>query len=166
MKSADYWIEKLNLKSHPEGGYYAETYRSAEAISADCLPARYDGERNYLTSIYFLMTSESPSYIHKLKTDELWHFYAGSPARIVIFDEKKGYRSKLLGPNPDERQSFQAIVPAGVWYGAFPLGDAAYTLVGCDLSPGFDFDDFELGDRDYLLKKFPKYRNLLERLTR
>ena len=168
MNKAEYWITKLGLEKHPEGGYYKEVYRSAELIAAGHLPERYSGgARNHSTSIYFLITGKEFSAFHRIKSDELFHFYAGSPLAIHMITEAGKYSTVTLGADAEGGEVFQHAVPRGVWFSAeTPGGDDAYSLVGCMVAPGFDFSDFELGKRIELLKRYPAQADLIKRLTR
>ena len=113
MKDAGYWIKSLELIEHPEGGYFRETYRSPEAICKDSLPARYEGDRSFSTSIYFLLIGEQFSAFHQLKSDELWHFYVGSPLTIHIIDEDGNYSTTKLGRDLEKGEVFQTAIEAG-----------------------------------------------------
>ncbi len=156
--NASFWIEHLKLQPHPEGGWFAETYR------ADDVFATQRGERSACTAIYFLLKAGDVSKFHRIASDELWHFYAGAPIRIHVLDGS-GYRNLDLGSHPTEEQSFQALVEQGSWFGAELLTDDEFALVGCTVSPGFDFSDFEMGEREVLLDGWPEQRTLIERLS-
>jgi predicted cupin superfamily sugar epimerase len=149
MNDASYWIETLRLQKHPEGGYYRQTYRDARQIN----------DRACSTAIYFLLPAGEFSALHRLKSDEVWHFYAGHELTIHLIDPAGNYTTQTVGSG-----SFQAVVPAGHWFGATVALD--YALVGCTVAPGFDFCDFELADRAALLRQYPQHRPLIERLTR
>ena len=163
--AADRRILGLGLVPHPEGGYFREVYRSDESLAASALPVRFGGRRAFSTSIYFLLKSGEPSRFHRLRSDELWHFYAGGPLRIHILGKKGGYRSIDLGRRPAAGQAYQAAVPRGSWFGAEVLRMHSYSLIGCTIAPGFDFADFALARRSDLLKRFPRRKALIERLT-
>lgn len=157
-------IERYALKPHPEGGYYAETYRSADALPAGTLP-RFGGARPASTAIYFLLQEGSKSSLHRIKSDEVWHFYLGGPLTIVqISAEGKAERVRL-GPAIEQGETLQHVVPAGCWFGAYPYPGARFSFVGCTVAPGFDFEDFELGRRAELLARFPAAKAEIERLT-
>ena len=162
---ARYWIDKLNLQAHPEGGYFAEVYRSGEMLPAAALPERYGQDRNIATAIYFLLTSDQISRFHRLKSDETWHFYTGSPMTIHLLDPNQGYSKLLLGPDFDSGYRFQQTVPRNVWFGATVDQPASFTLVGCTVAPGFDFADFEMGTNEDLKAAFPGYTEVIDRLT-
>ena len=149
MKDARYWIEELQLAKHPEGGYYRETYRDTRQIEG----------RACSTAIYFLLPAGEVSVFHRIKSDEVWHFYAGDELTIHMIDEAGNYSTMIVGPS-----AFQAVVPAGNWFGASVA--TGFALVGCTVAPGFDFADFEMGERAELLRQFPQHRRIIERLTR
>ncbi|TDB68942.1 cupin domain-containing protein [Arundinibacter roseus] len=165
-KSAAYWVEKLTMQAHPEGGYFAETYRAAELISAQALPSRFGGARSFGTAIYFLLEGHHVSALHRIQADELWHFYTGDPLEVFVIDPETGELSIIrLGNDPEAGQVFQAVVPAGMWFGSKPMAGGSYSLVGCTVAPGFDFEDFELADRSDLLGRYPQHSALIEQLT-
>lgn len=165
MFDAKYWVEKLQMLSHPEGGYFAETYRSTELIDKNSLPKRFSGDRNYSTGIYFLLESHHFSAFHRIKSDEMWHFYAGDALNVYYIDNEKNMQLIKLGNNPENGEVFQAVVPAGVWFGSKPAVENSYSLVGCTVAPGFDFADFEMPDRQTLLKEFPQHEAIIKMLT-
>ena len=166
MKTAAYWIEKYHMQPHPEGGYFAETYRAAEQVPHAALPTRFGGNRSFSTAIYFLLESHHFSALHRIQADELWHFYAGDPLEVFVLDPISGTLEIIrLGPDPEAGEVFQAVVPAGAWFGSRPTAGAAYSLVGCTVAPGFDFADFELAEREMLLAEFPQHEELITRLT-
>jgi len=158
--SAREWIRHLNLAPHPEGGFYRETYRSADRIPAAALPERYRGDRSCGTAIYFLLEGTQVSRLHRIHSDELWHFYAGSGLQLHRIERDGGYVALRLGPGAP-----QALLPAGCWFGATVDDPRAYALVGCTVAPGFDFADFELGDRDALLSRYPDQAALIRLLS-
>ncbi|VAW29563.1 FIG018171: hypothetical protein of Cupin superfamily [hydrothermal vent metagenome] len=158
-------IKNLNLKPHPEGGYYRETYRSADELIAECLGSDYDGKRNYATGIYFLLTSDAFSAFHKIKQDEMWHFYDGSPLELHILSETGKYFTQVLGCNFDAGEVPQIVIPGGNWFAATVVDTNSYTLTGCTVSPGFDFDDFELARMEELISRFPQHRKVITKLT-
>ncbi len=164
MKPATYWIDKLTLTAHPEGGFFKETYRSDESIPDTALPARFGGTRNFSTAIYFLLRSQDRSMFHKIKSDELWHFHAGSSLNIYVLTDS-GLAIHRLGPDPDEGDSLQVVIPANCWFGAKVIQPDSYTLAGCTVAPGFDFQDFEIAERDLLLKAYPDHKAIIELLT-
>lgn len=154
-------IDLLSLQAHPEGGFYRETFRSALELSE--LPQ--GGTRSASTAIYFLLPAGTFSAFHRVRSDEVWHFYDGDPLEIHTIDEAGVYSLQILGRSYTEGQRPQAVVPAGVWQAARPQGDS-FSLCGCTVAPGFDFSDFEMPSREELLSRFPKQRSILVSLTR
>jgi predicted cupin superfamily sugar epimerase len=165
MNTASYWIRKLGLKKHPEGGYYREVYRSDETIARAALPGRYSGKRAFSTSIYFLLDGTGVSTFHRLKSDELWHFYAGSSLTIHIISPKGKYSRIRLGPSRARQQVFQYTVKRNTWFGATVDNLKSYSLVGCTVAPGFDFADFQPATRKELLNLCPGKRTVINNLT-
>ncbi|WP_338762149.1 cupin domain-containing protein [Bernardetia sp. ABR2-2B] len=162
----EYWIEKLNLQAHPEGGYYAENYRADGVIPKSSLSEKFAGNCSYSTAIYFLLTGSTFSAFHRIASDELWHFYDGDPLSIFYFDDLGNLHEKVLGIDIDKNQFPQIIIPAGVWFASRCQNPNGFTLSGCTVAPGFDFEDFELAYSNQLSKKYPKHRELIEELTR
>ena len=165
-QTARYWIDKLQLAPHPEGGYYRQTYRSELSIAREALPPAFTGPRAASTAIYFLIEGENFSAFHRLHSDELWHFYAGSPLLVHVIDAAGAYSKIFLGCNPDVGQVLQTVVPAGSWFGSHVADWKSWALVGCTVAPGFDFCDFELAKGNELLARYPQYREIIHRLTR
>ena len=166
MNTASDWIAKLRLARHPEGGWFRETYRSADEIKECCLGDRFAGKRSVSTSIYFLLESGQCSALHRIRSDEVWHHYDGSALTIHVIDPAGEYRSRLLGKQIDRGEEPQLVVPAGCWFGATVNEENSFALVGCTVAPGFDFRDFELGQREELLRLHPRQHAVIERLTR
>lgn len=164
MKSASDWVQYLNLQPHPEGGYFAETYRSSGTISQTALPATFSGDRSFGTAIYFLLGPDDYSTFHRLKADEIWHFYAGGRLEISVIYPNGSLQTLTLGPDPSKGESFQLVVPAGTWFAARPVS-GQYSLVGCTMAPGFDFNDFELAIPDQLINDYPQHAGLIEQMT-
>ena len=164
-RTAAEWIESLRLLAHPEGGFYRETYRAQDVIAGVHLPARFRGPRACSTAIYFLLPGDQVSALHRIKADEIWHFYAGTPLTLTLIHPDGRLEMPRLGPDPERGESFQVLVPAGCWYGAAVDDPAGYALVGGTVAPGFDFADFELADRETLLASFPEHRQTILRLT-
>jgi uncharacterized protein len=164
--TAEELVELLNLIRHPEGGWFRESYRSAEVIPAAFLPERFAGERSYCTSIYFLLKRGDMSALHRIKSDELWHFHAGTGLTVHVITPE-GERLQLkIGRDLAAGEAFQAMVPAGCWFGAEVTGAGEYCLVGCTVAPGFDFADFEMAGRDELLRRYPAHAEMIRRMTR
>lgn len=164
-KDAKFYIEKLGLQPHPEGGYFKEIYRSGEIILPEGLPRRLTKERSVSTSIYFLLEGKQVSKFHRLKSDELWHFYDGSGVSIHIIDDKGNLSKVVLGKEIDKGEVFQTVIPAGHWFAAELKDRKSFTLVGCTVAPGFDFGDFELADRNKLLNSFPLHESIIKKFT-
>jgi uncharacterized protein len=165
-KDARYWIEKLRLERHPEGGYFRQTYRSETEIAAEALPARFTGSRRVSTGIYFLLEAGNYSAFHRLRSDEMWHFYCGSGLAVHVIEAAGEYSILRLGCDAENGEVFQAVVRAGCWFGAEIVDRSSYALVGCTVAPGFDFEDFEMAKRLELVRAYPQQRKLIERLTR
>ncbi len=164
MKTAAYWIERLELQAHPEGGYFSENYRSDEHIQEGSLPERYSSQRTLGTSIYFLLTPESVSNFHRLKSDEIWHYHQGGSAIIHMLGENGILVSKRIGCDIESGDSLQVLIPHGTWFAA-EVHSEDYILVGCTVSPGFEFEDFELADRQVLTSAYPDHQTLIARFT-
>lgn len=163
---ANYWIKKLELQPHPEGGYFRQTYRAEATISQAALPAGFTGDRAASTAIYFLLEGNNFSAFHRLQSDEIWHFYAGSSLSVHVIDPAGTYSCLRLGSDPDVGQVFQAVVRAGCWFASHVEDWTSWALVGCTVAPGFDFADFEMAKRMTLLREYPQHREIIERLTR
>src|SRR5277367_3465504 len=155
-KDAKYWITKLGLIPHPEGGYFRQTYRADLVIPREALQPNFTGARAVSTAIYFLLDGENFSAFHRIRSDELWHFYAGSSLQVHVIADDGGYSRILLGSNPDAGEVFQAVVKAGCWFASCLLVPKSFALVGCTVAPGFDFEDFELAKRSELIELFPQ----------
>jgi predicted cupin superfamily sugar epimerase len=158
------YIKQLQLKKHPEGGYFKEVYRSGEIILPEHLPKRYKSSRNFSTSIYFLLEGKQFSSFHILKSDELWHFYDGSAVLLYIINQKGELYVKKLGREKDS--DLQLAIKKRNWFAAELEDKKSFSLFGCTVSPGFEFEDFELGKRDDLIKKFPQHSALIKRFTK
>jgi len=165
VKEAVHWIETLRLAEHPEGGYYRRTYRAREEILREHLPKRFSGPRAFSSAIYYLLPGNRVSAFHRLKSDEMWHFYAGSPLIVYILDSGGRMVEKRLGNDPERGEAFQQLIEAGKWFGAAVSDPASYSLVGCTVAPGFDFEDFEMADPVELMETHPEHRDLVARLT-
>ncbi len=164
MRNATYWINSLNLLPHPEGGYYKETHRSSEGIKNKSLPKRFSGNRSFSTAIYFLLSKGNFSAFHRIKSDELWHFYDGAPVSIHVIDTEGILTTHKLGVEPHQGLSPQITIPANSWFASESTGD--FSLVGCTVSPGFDFNDFELADRESLINIFKNHIKVITQFTR
>ncbi len=164
IKKAKDLIEQLQLRKHPEGGYYREIFRSEEKILKG-LPDRYEGERCICTSIYFLLSENDFSAFHRLKSDEIWHFYSGSALDIYVIGSNGELSIHSIGNSTGENELFQVVIKRGQWFAAEVRDKNFFSLVGCTVAPGFDFKDFELGKRDTLLSEYPSHKDLITRLT-
>ena len=163
-KNAQYWIDRLHLSPHPEGGHYRQTYRSDLTIVRSALPSGFNGDRAASTAIYFLLDGRDFSAFHRIASDEVWHFYAGSSLVVYVIDPEGNYSELHLGS--DEGEEFQAVVKAGCWFASRVRDAAGFALVGCTVAPGFDFADFELATRSELMAAYPQHQKLIEELTR
>lgn len=159
-------IQKLELKPHPEGGFYKETYRSEGEIDIESLDPEFTGTRNYSTCIYFLLTSGKPSAFHRIKQDEIWHFYDGSPIKLHTISEKGFHKSFIIGRDLLNGEIPQLVVKGGHWFAAEVINRNDFSLVGCTVAPGFSFDDFELPTRKKLLERFPQHHELITKFTK
>lgn len=167
MLSAEQVIEKLGLIPHPEeGGYFRETYRSDERLPKKVLPARYISGRTFGTCIYYLLTPETFSAMHLLESDEIFHFYMGSPVSMLQLMPDGSGKVVVIGTDLGRGESPQVIVRAGVWQGSRLLLDTGYALLGTTVAPGFEFEDYHHGDRQELIQQYPNYQDEIVRLTR
>jgi predicted cupin superfamily sugar epimerase len=164
MPTAEELIRHLGLQPHPkEGGFFRETYRAAEACGQ--LPARYQGRRSVSTALYYLLTPTTYSALHRLQSDEIFHFYSGDPIRMLQLDADGRGRTIVLGPDVMSGQQFQVVVPRGVWQGSCLEPGGRFALLGCTVAPGFEYADYESGDRQALTKQYPAFEDLIRRLT-
>ena len=159
-------ISQLQLVPHPEGGFYKESYRSEGTINAACLPAVFGGNRHYATSIYYLLQAGDFSAFHRIKSDEIWHFYAGGSLRLHRIDSDGNYQHFLLGNRIAEGEQFQVVMPAGVWFAAESAPGTEFTLAGCTVAPGFDFRDFDMADKAALAAAYPQHSDVIRGLCR
>ncbi len=164
--AAQRWITDLGLRPHPEGGYFREAYRASETIAQAHLPARFAGDRVYSTAIYFLLQGDDFSALHRIQSDEIWHFYDGVPVTIHVIDPAGQYTTLRLGRDLAAGEAPLQVLPAGCWFGANLADRNGYALVGCTVAPGFDFADFELPTRAALLERYPQHAAIVEALTR
>ena len=155
-------IKAYGMTEHPEGGFYVETFRSDVLVDTPL------GKRSASTAIYFLVSGDNISRLHRIKSDEIWHFYIGGPISVVELDSQTGgARTTVLGSDITSGQIMQYTVKANTWFGSFPTNRDDFCFVGCTVAPGFDFADFELGSRAKLLHEFPEEsaRQLIEKMT-
>jgi predicted cupin superfamily sugar epimerase len=160
-KNTEYLIKKLSLQKHPEGGYFIESYRSERLVT---MPD-YNGPRNTCTAIYYLLEGDQFSSFHTLKSDEIWHFYAGSSLTLHIIETDGRLNEIILGSDIHSKETFQVVVKAGAWFAASVNDHNSYSLVGCTVSPGFDYRDWKLVGMDILIKKFPQHKSIIEKYT-
>jgi predicted cupin superfamily sugar epimerase len=165
-REAAYWIEKLGLAAHPEGGHYRQTYRADLILAKESLPDGFTGMRAVSTAIYFLLQGEEFSAFHRLRSDEVWHFYVGSALVVHVIEEDGRYSEILLGSDPEAGEVLQAVVKAGCWFGSRVRDGRGFALVGCTVAPGFDFEDFEMAKREELVREYPQHWGVIEELTR
>lgn len=159
-------IEILDLKPHPEGGFYKETYRSEGVISQNELPSEYSGSRSYATGIYFMLTSGTFSAFHKILQDEMWHFYDGDAIELHMITEDGNYSCVHIGRDIENGEHLQYVVPCGVWFASRVKNGAEYALLGCTVAPGFDFADFIMPNTTEMTAMFPKHEGIIRELTR
>ena len=164
--NAAYYRENLQLQPHPEGGAYRQTYSCRYFLPATALPAQFEGDRPVSTAIYYLLEKGEFSSFHKIRSDECWHFYAGQTLHIHVIEPNGNYYLQKLGNRIEEGESFQLVVPGGAWFAVEPGPLTEYALTGCTVAPGFDFADFELGDKKGLLSKFPQHDIVINRLCK
>jgi predicted cupin superfamily sugar epimerase len=159
--------QMLNLKPLPEeGGYYAETYRSNEKFARGALPARYTSDRHFGTAIYFLLTPDTFSALHRLTTDEIYHFYLGDPVELLSLGEDGHGQIYTIGTDFERGMRPQLTVPGGTWQGSRLRSGGKFALLGTTMAPGFEFADFELGDRAALTERYPQFTEMIRQLTR
>lgn len=159
--------ETLGLSPLPEeGGFFHETYRADLRLSGECLAGRYAGERSAGTAIYYLLTPGSFSAMHRLRSDEVFHFYLGDPVYMLQLHPSGAVHEAAIGTDIRAGQRPQVVVPAGTWQGAALEAGGRFALLGTTMTPGFEFDDFELGWRSDLLDRYPAAAAGIERLTR
>jgi predicted cupin superfamily sugar epimerase len=167
MLTADELIAALELQPLPlEGGYFRETYRSPDRLAAASLPDHYRTDKALSTAIYYLLTPQTFSALHRLPTDEIFHFYLGSPVQMLQLRTDGQGQVMMLGPDVLGGQSLQIVVPRGVWQGSWLMPGGSYALLGTTMAPGFDFADYEAASAEHLIEAYPDYAELIHRLTR
>lgn len=152
-------IETLQLLPHPEGGWYRETYRSAET-----LVNKNGAKRNVCTAIYFLLEGKDKSHFHRIESDETWFFHSGEILEVLMIEDGE-LRTVLLGNNLSKGEMPQFTVPARTWFAAKIKSGTGYSLVSCTVAPGFDFADFELAERAKLSNEFSELKNVIREFT-
>jgi uncharacterized protein len=163
--SANFYIENLKLEKHPEGGYFREVYRADESIARSALPERFLGNRSFSTAIYFLLDGQNISAFHKIKSDEIWHFYDGTAVVIYILTEDGKLEKRKLGLNINQGELPMIVVPKNAWFAAEVIDKKSFCFVGCTVAPGFDFVDFQLAGKKELLCQFPQHKKLISRMS-
>jgi len=163
--TAEQIIKMLDLKPHPEGGYFRESYRSEEGIPLEGLPEGYSGPRNFSTAIYYLLTPGTCSRMHRLASDEVFHFYLGDPVHWVLLLPGGDVQRVTMGSLIERGHKVQMTMPAGTWFGGSLSEGGIFGLMGTTVAPGFDVDDFTLAGREELLKGWPSATKDIERLT-
>jgi predicted cupin superfamily sugar epimerase len=168
MPTADDIIRRLGLAAHPEeGGYFRETYRAPEAVPAGSLDASYGGARSHSTAIYYLLTPTTWSAMHRVRSDEVYHFYLGDPIEMLQLRPDGTGRTIVIGPDVMAGMQPQLVVPRGVWQGSCLVsgGRHGFALLGATVAPGFDYADYEHGRRAALVAEWPAFREKIEART-
>jgi uncharacterized protein len=153
-------VQKLGLQAHPEGGFYKETYRSAQTLVTD-----QNEIRNISTAIYFLLENDNRSLFHRIQSDELWFFHQGASLEIVFINDGV-LNTIILGNKFDDGEVLQAIIPANTWFAAGVKYSNGYSLVSCNVAPGFDFADFVLAKRKELIQEYPDLKETIKKFTK
>jgi predicted cupin superfamily sugar epimerase len=154
----NYWINRLDLQVHPEGGFYKEIYRSDVKVNNT-----RGQQRIASTSIYYLLDADTKSFCHRLQSDEIWYYHAGAPVTLYLIDEAGNWSLKICGPGEGEELS--VLIPKNTWFGARVTQPDSFVLVSCIVSPGFDFTDFEMIDRNELIELFPQHKEGILKYT-
>lgn len=165
MVTAEEIIGKLNLRPHKEGGWFAESWRSPERLAANALPQRYFGARSLSTAIYYLITPDSFSRLHRLRSDEIFHFYLGDPVEFLLLGPDGKGTTTIVGPEVMAGQALQLVVPRGTWQGARLLTGGKFALLGTTMAPGFEYDDHEEGKEAMLAARYPEHAGLIRALS-
>lgn len=163
--SVSHWVSSLSLSPHPEGGYFKETYRSSDSIPAGTFGDRFSGSRSVSTGIFYLLEAGDFSAFHRIRSDEMWHFYAGGSLELHVLHDGK-HQVVRIGRDVQRGEHLQFVVPAGAWFASTPVEGASYSLLGCTVSPGFDFNDFEMASRSALIATFPLHGEVVTRFKR
>ena len=176
MMTVDELKQLLKLEPHPrEGGWFCETYKSGAVLSASVYanspePVRYDGPRRLSSAIYYLLEPDTFSEMHRLRSDEIFHFYCGAAVEMLQLWPSGRVERVVLGNDFLAGQRPQVVVPKGVWQGSRLLAADAqpgsWCLLGCTVSPGFEYADYETGTRAELVERYPETRELIYALTR
>lgn len=166
MSTAEYWIEKLGLEPHPEGGYFREVYRSEDTVGKIGLPDRFDGDRSAATLIYYLLRNDEFSTLHRIKSDEIWVHVDGGSLDIHQIRSDGKYKKYPLGKDLDANQTPVCVIEQGTWFGASLPDENTFCLCTCIVAPGFDFADFEMGYSEQLKKAYPEHIAIINKLSR
>ena len=165
--TAEQIIKRFKMQPlRQEGGFFIETYRAADVLKKEILPLGVSGDRNLSSVILYLLTAKTVSVMHRLKYDEMFHFYLGNPVTMLQLHPDGSSEIITLGHDIFNEQKVQVIVPKGTWQGAFIQPGGKFSLMGCSVAPAFDEADFEIGDRETLLAKYPDMQELILHLTR
>lgn len=167
MLSAEQICHQLRLHPHPaEGGYFVETYRSEHLLAPEALPDGYPDVRAVSTAIYYLLTADSFSSMHRLRGDEIFHFYLGDPVELLQIKADGVGEVVILGQDIVAGMKLQHVVLGGTWQGSRLKTGGKYALLGTTVAPGFDYQDFEIGERDELVTEYPQWAEMIQQLTR
>ncbi len=159
-------VQLLDLKPHPEGGFYKETYRSEYSIPNEALAGNHEGDRSYGTGIYFMLTSDTFSAFHRIEQDELWFFHQGASIELHMISPDGNHSKHLIGNDIANGEQPQLLVPATYWFAAKVINEGDFALVSCTVSPGFDFRDFVLPSREELTAEYPQHKEIIAQFTR
>ena len=160
---ADYYIKKLALIAHPEGGYFKEVYRSGQSIAQTVLPNEFSGDRVFSTAIYYLLKNQDFSAFHQINQDEIWHFYDGSALALHLIDSEGYYEKIVLGRGANIHLQF--VVKQKTWMAAEVIDKQSFSLIGATVAPGFDFADFTLAKLSDMLAKYPQHKAIINLFT-
>jgi len=163
---AQTYVQALQMQAHPEGGFYRESYRSAQLMDVTQVEEGVEVRRNVSTGIYFLLEHGNFSAFHKIRSDEMWHFYAGQALEVLEISPAGNLRCTRLGPDVLQGEVFQHVVPAHTWFASRVASGGTFSLMGCTVAPGFDFADFCLAERAALVAVFPQHQQIIHALTR
>ncbi len=167
MITADQIIEHFGMRPLPEeGGYYVQTYRCSETLDAESLPERYTGGRRLATAILYLLTPDTFSAMHRVRSDEIWSFHLGDPVQMLQLKPDGRGDTVILGSDVLKGQTVQTVVRAGTWQGARLVEGGSLALMGTVVAPGFEFEDFELALPGRLMESYPENIDLIRALTR
>jgi uncharacterized protein len=172
MRTAGDWIRQLQLQQHVEGGWYREVYRSSLELQEQWMPGILHGNRSIATHIYFLLQQGEFSAFHRIRSDEGWHFYDGDPLIVYEIDTTGQLTEHRLGTDLNNGSLPFCMIKKGSWFGSRPVvrsiqaTDRGFSLVGCSVSPGFDFHDLELAKAGTLAAQFPAHKELIDSMCR